>query len=97
MVQDKRDARALSHQLDGQRKLAREDANIEGEPVPLEQPDVLSKQGGLRQLVGLRVEYAADALQLGMAGNLVQVGFEIRLFRAAAGDHPLERIILVRE
>ena len=77
--------------------MAREDANIEGQPVPFEQPDVLRKQRGLRQLVRLRVEYAADALQLGMARNLVQVRFEVLLLRTTAGNHSLEWIILVRE
>src|ERR1700693_2802319 len=85
MIENKRNPRALGNQVDGNGKLAGQHAKIAGESVAPEAADILSEHFALAHVIRLSMQHPADSLQLGAAGNFVQVRSEIVFLGTSAG------------
>src|ERR1700756_1369956 len=86
MVENKRDIRALRGQVDRDGKLARENADIEGEAIPRKAAHVLNENVCLTDLIRARVKNSPKSFHFGVRGKRVQMRHESIVFRPTRCD-----------
>ncbi len=84
-----KDEDAVGDEIDQRQRLfhlARQHAEIEGQPGTGEMPDVLAEERALGEIVGHDMQHAAQPLDEGVLPLRLDIGREALLFRTAGGD-----------